>query len=348
MAVAGVLTRPSLASLLKSRGNFSLSISERASISYRPQARNPSGASIARAAASSTELNISSPKTQKREENDKPKEKVELACPVCYRPLAYSGSETPNLLTVKKSKLRCSNCQKSYDSDGGIIDLTLPNEGFIPQGTSFFQNPLVAFIYERGYRDVFAIYNFPGFNEEANMAQERLEPARGETIIDLSCGPGGFTRRFLVGGEYKTVIAADYSLAMLEQCGGFLEDDPSADLSKVVLVRADAARLPFETGSVAGVHAAAAIHCWPNVLSSVAEISRVLRPGGVFVASTFLLPAVGPFNVKSVRKAVDQLQLSVSWFTEDDLRTTTEACGLVNWYSYKRGIYILFSASKPI
>ena len=39
---------------------------------------------------------------------------------------------------------------------------------------------------------------------------------------------------------------------------------------------------------MAAVHAGAAIHCWPNPTAALAEISRVLRPGGVFVASTFL------------------------------------------------------------
>ncbi len=39
---------------------------------------------------------------------------------------------------------------------------------------------------------------------------------------------------------------------------------------------------------MAAVHAGAAIHCWPNPQAALAEISRVLRPGGVFVASTFL------------------------------------------------------------
>lgn len=39
---------------------------------------------------------------------------------------------------------------------------------------------------------------------------------------------------------------------------------------------------------MAAIHAGAAIHCWPNPQAAMAEISRVLRPGGVFVASTFL------------------------------------------------------------
>lgn len=58
----------------------------------------------------------------------------------------------------------------------------------------------------------------------------------------------------------------------------------------MTLVRADIARLPFPAGSVAGVHAGAALHCWPDPLAALAEIARVLEPGGALVASTFLDP----------------------------------------------------------
>jgi SAM-dependent methyltransferase len=58
----------------------------------------------------------------------------------------------------------------------------------------------------------------------------------------------------------------------------------------IVAVRADIGRMPCATGSVDAIHAGAAIHCWPNPQAAMAEISRVLKPGGVFVASTFLTP----------------------------------------------------------
>jgi SAM-dependent methyltransferase len=62
----------------------------------------------------------------------------------------------------------------------------------------------------------------------------------------------------------------------------------------LALARADISRLPFVSGSIDAVHAAAAIHCWPSPACAVAEISRVLRPGGVFVASTFVADILPP------------------------------------------------------
>lgn len=77
--------------------------------------------------------------------------------------------------------------------------------------------------------------------------------------------------------------------------------------SQYLLLRADVARLPFHTGSVAAVHAGAAIHCWPNPQAALAEISRVLRPGGVFVGSTFLT-ATAPLGAMVGDKLVRPLK----------------------------------------
>ena len=36
-------------------------------------------------------------------------------------------------------------------------------------------------------------------------------------------------------------------------------------------------------GSIDFIHAGAALHCWPEPTLAIAEISRVLRPGGAFI-----------------------------------------------------------------
>ncbi|KAH1066351.1 hypothetical protein J1N35_031338 [Gossypium stocksii] len=75
---------------------------------------------------------------------------------------------------------------------------------------------------------------------------------------------------------------------MLRQCNDFIKQDASLLASNIALVRADVSRLPFSSGSIDAVHAGAALHCWPSPSNAIAEISRILRSGGVFVGSTFL------------------------------------------------------------
>ena len=41
--------------------------------------------------------------------------------------------------------------------------------------------------------------------------------------------------------------------------------------SRYSLLRADVGRLPFKTGTLAGIHAGAALHCWPNPLAAVSH-----------------------------------------------------------------------------
>ncbi len=62
--------------------------------------------------------------------------------------------------------------------------------------------------------------------------------------------------------------------------------------SGVLLLRADITRLPFPTGSVAAIHAGAAIHCWPNPTIAVRPSAhrlareRGLMPGHQAACST--------------------------------------------------------------
>ena len=161
----------------------------------------------------------------------------------------------------------------------------LPRElrGLIPTssylGTSTFETPQVAFAYERGWRDSFKRAGFPGPDEEFALARAKLLPhASGKVLVDASCGSGLFTRRFAKSGEYGCVVALDFSDAMLRQARQFAVDESllaeGETRDDLVFVRADIARLPFPEGSVAGVHAGAAIHCWPEPRSAVADCAR--------------------------------------------------------------------------
>eukprot|EP00793_Prasinoderma_coloniale_P003578 PRCOL_00002952-RA len=282
---------------------------------------------------------------------------LELACPICHAPLER-----------REGSLYSSVLGRSYPLDArGVADLTL-TAGFetyaerAPAGQTTFESPLVSYAYERGWRQGFAWAGFPGADDEFETSSRYLRPAAGagSTLVDLSCGSGLFTRRFAGSGEWGRVVAVDYSEAMLAQAAQFLSEEQAkggASMCPVSLVRADAARLPFATASVDAIHAGAALHCWPSPLAALAEISRVLKPGGVFVASTFL-DQVAPLGEligddKLVNPLSDALRGTVNanlpyrWWTESELKELVAIAGLTDYERLRERQYIHFTARKP-
>lgn len=312
----------------------------------------------------------------------------DLACPICHTTrfsVSHAGGRN-SLLSAPRPT--CASCGRTFDADADFLDLT-PSSGVaaaaspsgeaaedappasssqqqqLPSGverywsgTQIFRSPLVAAAYDNGWRAGFAWAGFPGADEEFDAAMARIAPvARGKVMLDLSCGSGLFARRFVKSGIFSGVIAADYSEAMLRTAAAGLRGD-GADPSKYLPLRLDAARLPFANGSLAAVHAGAAIHCWPAPALAVAEVARVLKPGGVFVASTFLDAAsplegvvgegaagafrallAGPLEAAASRSAY-------RWWTEAELRGMCSAAGLVEFRRWRSNRFILFSAKK--
>lgn len=92
----------------------------------------------------------------------------------------------------------------------------------------------------------------------------------------------------------------------------------------------------------------------------VAEISRVLKPGGVFVASTFLDPtamlgdalggddAVQPLSALFRESGVGTGGAFNQFWSEKELRDlTTGMCGFVDFERRRERQFIFFKVTKP-
>lgn len=98
--------------------------------------------------------------------------------------------------------------------------------------------------------------------------------APGARIADLGCGSGVFTDLLQRRGFNSTGIDLSPKLIRIAR-----EAHPGIDFRE-----GDIEHLPFADGSIDGVVLAGVLHHLPELSKCAAEIKRILRPGGRFVA----------------------------------------------------------------
>jgi SAM-dependent methyltransferase len=103
-----------------------------------------------------------------------------------------------------------------------------------------------------------------------------LDPSRHRTIVDLACGDGFLLEliRELQGSDAR-LVGVDMSRAELDLAARRLGPD-------VRLVEADAAQTGIPSASQDAVLSHMAFMLMPDVAAVLAEIARILRPGGLF------------------------------------------------------------------
>lgn len=116
----------------------------------------------------------------------------------------------------------------------------------------------------------------PDYHPEAVAVAARLLVLAAPVGLaaDIGCGTGMSTRA--VRAVARRVVGLDASLPMLRA---------AAPMAGVRYLRAAAERLPLRSGSCDLVTVAAAFH-WFDQAATLAEVARVLPPGGAFVAYT--------------------------------------------------------------
>jgi len=102
-----------------------------------------------------------------------------------------------------------------------------------------------------------------------------LEP--GQAVLDVGSGPGLLAREMADSvGPGGRVVGLDLAEPMLEMARRRCEDRPWVDFE-----HGDAATLPFEADSFDAVVSTQVYEYVPDIPGALAEIARVLRPGGL-------------------------------------------------------------------
>jgi demethylmenaquinone methyltransferase/2-methoxy-6-polyprenyl-1,4-benzoquinol methylase len=112
------------------------------------------------------------------------------------------------------------------------------------------------------------------------LVREAVGARRGETVLDIAAGTGTSSAPFADAGV--NVVPADFSLGML-RVGNRRRPD-------LAFTAADALRLPFADESFDAVTFTYLLRYVDDPAATVAELARVLRPGGVMAELEFHVP----------------------------------------------------------
>ncbi|MFZ0832619.1 MAG: methyltransferase domain-containing protein [Mycobacterium sp.] len=120
--------------------------------------------------------------------------------------------------------------------------------------------------------------------------QEWLNIPRGGVALDVGCGPGNVTAMLADAvGPDGLALGLDISEPMLARA---VRSSPKPQLG---FMRADAQRLPLRDDTVDAIVSIAVLQLVPDPSAAVAEMARVLRPGGRLAIMVPTVGHPGPF-----------------------------------------------------
>lgn len=140
-------------------------------------------------------------------------------------------------------------------------------------------------------------------------------------VLDVGCGPGNFTGWFGSRVEEGLAIGVDASAAMLRRA---VRDNSGPT---VAYLRGDAEDLPIADGAVDAVCCLAALYLINDPFQAIAEMHRVLKPGGRMVMLTTVLPrGVG----SRLGGTVLQRATGLRWFDRREVTAFVGGLGFVD------------------
>ncbi len=118
-----------------------------------------------------------------------------------------------------------------------------------------------------------------------------MRPGPGDRVLDVATGTGAVAAE-LAGRYGCRVTAIDQSDAMLAAAARRLRERGLSE--RVNLVRAEAEALPFDDGAFDGLTVTYLLRYVADPAATLAELARVVRPGGTVAGLEFGVPPWPP------------------------------------------------------
>jgi ubiquinone/menaquinone biosynthesis C-methylase UbiE len=114
--------------------------------------------------------------------------------------------------------------------------------------------------------------------------------AEGMTVLEIGCGSGAHTTTAArTVGRSGMVVALDIQSRMLRQASHKIASLGGDDTQNIALTGASASELPYRESAFDLVYMVTVLQEIPDRFAALAEVARVLKPGGIVAVSELLI-----------------------------------------------------------
>lgn len=256
-----------------------------------------------------------------------------LRCPACHGDL---------VVIEETGGLHCASCGYTAGVEEGVVDFVVTDQG---SGERAFYDDFYEHAPERRPPPALAAlertWTTPTAPWEMQRVWDRLGDLRGRTVLLLGNGES-FNELYLLTQQPRALIYSDLSPVGLRALRRHV--DPTAH-DNLVFAAIDAMDLPLRDESVDIVYGFAFAHHLPDVDRFLAEVARVLRPGGRCVLMdnaysplwqhlklVWLRPLMRLSHRREPRSPEDVRETMAGGFREERLAASIRRLGMAPWF----------------
>jgi SAM-dependent methyltransferase len=183
----------------------------------------------------------------------------------------------------------CSECARQFPFRDGVLDMLGDDSAeVITPFQRLMQTPLIVSVYEQFWRRTgYYLASSRPFGREMRTVMTMGKSRSPARSLDLACGTGVFTRP-LARATGNPVVGLDLSRPMLHHARRLAEKE---GVPNIFFMRATAFSLPFADSAFPYVNCCGALHLFDRPAAALAEIARVLAPGGCLCVQTTIRPS---------------------------------------------------------
>lgn len=159
-----------------------------------------------------------------------------------------------------------------------------------------------------------------GHRPTGEQAIERMKLPPDAQVLDVGCGSGWATRLMAEKASGGRVVGIDISDEMIE-----LARKSSVDFPNTEFKVAGADHLPFTDRSFTHGFSMESLYYYKDIAAALAEVARVMAPGGLFVAVMDLY-----FENRPSHQWVDQLKVPVQLLSIADYHALFRSAGFTH------------------